>query len=345
MLKLTRFAFLTLIAVTLLLSGCGEQSKTSDFLKSRPEDDIFTEKPLQSSYSANDNGRKVIEVWKDTIEKHDFSKENIVLMESLLSELAADSIILSKNDQIRMNRSLDRYLQQFGGYFEERKTAKSKPKPNKADLKKNKNPSEGHCYWLAWLISRGAKEKKLTKEQIKTIRDSYESTVNDAISSLEKYLYSGLESKDKKKYSPYINKGNAWLKKTFDAYYRELHDDFLFPGFDKPIGKEVKERAIRGVLTFDVPRPPVGSEREMLVLKEEVYLKELEFWMADAPKTLLWHINYKALLLVGLKKTEKWGHMSYEGVTRNDGAWPFLFQFKPIEAANKDERIGRWKVK
>lgn len=107
------------VAALGLLAGCGEKPKLSDFLNPPSEEDIFKEKPLQSSNKIYPNKRKVIEVWNDTIDKHNLSKENIVLIESLLSELGADSIILSKNDQIRMNKSLDRYLQQFGQLFKE----------------------------------------------------------------------------------------------------------------------------------------------------------------------------------------------------------------------------------
>jgi hypothetical protein len=309
----------------------------------KSEREIIKVTPVEPSNIVFVSERKVIEVWKDTIERHELSKENIDLIENLLAELGADSIVLSKNDQIRMNKSLDRYLQQFGFLYKE--IDENSNPGARYYIREKTNPSEGACYGLAWMISRGAREGKLTQERKREIRASYESFTNEETSLLEKRLYSAIDPAAHEKYSPYITKCIEWLKKRYDYYYCELHDDFLYPGFDKPFGEKVKkDSADNARLSMTNVHVPPISKRDKLTKEEKRYVESMRRHAEGVPGILLWGLSWRNIE-DELRQTEEWGIMTFSIIDGRGKLWPFGIQFIPEVGVNKSKKLGRWKEK
>lgn len=260
--------------------------------------------------------RDVVEIWRSAAERHKLRGENIVFVELLLGELDVDSMILPKEDQSRLDASLDLYLKQFASRF------KAEPEAAKK-----------HCYWLAWLISNGIKRTARNQEDADAMRSSYEAFFDELILDINLRLLKKNGVDRYVKCVQPIYTCSQWMKEVLNAYYSNLHDDFLFPGFKSPLNETIKTK----VITYlrEACEVPPTSKPKILVLPEEVLVKDMKWYSKEIPKLLAYMITLRTIWNE-YHKTPEWGFMDSESSSCDPemGKWPIDVRFCPDQGLN-----------
>ncbi|MHC4215124.1 MAG: hypothetical protein ACYSWP_17320, partial [Planctomycetota bacterium] len=262
----------------------------------------------------------VTEIWNLIAKNHELKNENIVFVEHLLRELNADSMILSKEDQSPLYDSLDLYLKQFGFHFQ----AKAKPEI-----------AEKHGYWLAWLISNGIKRTAQNQKNEDVVQSSYEQFFEEFRLDINARMLKKNGADNYAKYSEQIHACSKWCKDILNAYYSNLHDDFLFPAFKYPLNEEIMEYCLEYARNASEV-PTVSKQEEMSMSEEEYFIKKTMGYSREISKMLAYAITLKTIWKE-FHKTPEWGYMDSESRTCDAemGKWPIDVMFRPDHDFNK----------
>lgn len=261
----------------------------------------------------------VITIWNTIASKYKINSVNIIHVKLLLAELGVDSTILSKEDSSRLRSSLDLYLKQFAFYFNAE--------------------SEKHCYWLAWLISKGINRPVPNKKDVDSIKSSYEIFFDEVVKDRNDRLLKKIGKENYTKYEKQIDESSKWIRAMLDLYYDNLHNDLLFPAFKKPLTKEVRKNALEHVRKA-CELPSVRKPTRLLELEEEVFVKDLEKKTQHIPNTLAYRITLKTIWKDFLK-TSEWGYMHSTAVSchHKRGRWPIDMKFSPDHDLNRAKAL------
>ncbi|MHC4060214.1 MAG: hypothetical protein ACYSUC_05400 [Planctomycetota bacterium] len=271
-----------------------------------------------------DKNSNVAEIWYSTAKNHELKNENIVFVGHLLGELNADSMILSKEDQSRLYDSLDLYLKQFGFHF------KAKAKPEIAQM---------HGYWLAWLISNGIKRTAQNHKNEDDVQSSYEQFFEEFRLDINARMLKKNGADNYAKYSEQIHACTKWLKDILNAYYSDLHDDFLFPAFKCPLNEEIKEYCLKYAREASEV-PTVSKPKDMSMSEEKCFITKTINYSREISKLLAYAITVKTIWK-DFHKTPEWGYMDSESRSCDleMGKWPIDVMFRPDHDFNRAKAL------
>jgi hypothetical protein len=253
----------------------------------------------------------VLDIWKTKAEANKVRKENEILVGLVLKELKADSVILDKANQSRLSDSLDLYLTQFGSFFR---------------LEPEKAKSRG--YWLAWLISRGVNRISQKQDDPELVYEAHRELFEEVIMDINIRMLKANGVDDYAKYSKQINESSKCIRNAIKKYYSNLHSDFLYPAFKSPPTEKTKQAVLKYMKIHKVP--VASSSKKMLVLTEEVFVRELQGLANEIPFLLAYSLTYNELGK-DWYWTPEWGYMKSECETasQHEGKWPIDLRFYP----------------
>ena len=267
-----------------------------------------------SALHEEDPDRTVVKIWKAVADDHELAEDNIALVERLLGELGDDSTVLSKDRQSRLHDSLNLYLEQFASRF-----------------KAGSKYPEKYCYWTTWLISHGIRRTPPSREKADLIRASYKIFIDSLILDANVRLLQMKGVENYVRHIETIESRSMQARKVLMSFHSNLHDDFLFPAFNDPMSKELREYCME-------------RTRKAVSVPLVTNPKRLEWYFRDICKFSAYWMTLRTIWKE-YHRTEEWGYMDAGASTPSTapGKWPIDVRFSPDHDFNrlKAEEEGR----